>query len=62
MFRTGYYSIHNIDISQVVIEQMKKAHKECVWEIMDCTAMSFEESSFSVVCYLIKLNKIFLKS
>lgn len=39
----------NIDISEVVIEQMKKAHKSCVWKTMDATAMEFKNEDFSVI-------------
>lgn len=49
MHNTGYTGITNIDISEVVIEQMKKAHKKCVWRTMDATAMEFSDEDFSVV-------------
>lgn len=39
----------NIDISEVVINQMKKAHKACDWRIMDATKMEFGDEEFSVV-------------
>lgn len=49
MHNTGYNSITNIDISEVVIDQMKKAHKDCIWRTMDATAMEFNNEEFSVV-------------
>lgn len=41
----------NIDISEVVINQMKKTYRDsgCKWLTMDATAMSFGNESFSVV-------------
>lgn len=49
MHKTGFNSITNIDISEVVIEQMKRAHKNCVWRTMDATAMDFNSEEFSVI-------------
>lgn len=50
MFKTGYTSITNIDISEVVIEQMKKIHKNSgEWLQMDATKMTFENESYTVV-------------
>ncbi|CRK99147.1 CLUMA_CG012476, isoform A [Clunio marinus] len=52
MFDVGYKSITNIDISEVVIEQMKKTYRDrgdCKWITMDATSMSFDNDSYSVV-------------
>lgn len=52
MYDVGYTSITNIDISEVVIEQMKKTYRDregCKWQTMDATAMEFEDESCSVV-------------
>lgn len=52
MFDVGYSSLTNIDISEVVIEQMKRNNKDragCSWLSMDATAMTFENESFSVL-------------
>jgi spermidine synthase len=51
MFKTGYTNIVNIDISGVVIEQMKKSHKDydMIWRKMDATKMEFSDESFTVV-------------
>lgn len=50
MFNTGYNTITNIDISEVVIEQMKKTHRNIgEWIQMDATKMSFEDESHTVI-------------
>lgn len=52
MFDVGYTSLTNIDISEVVIKQMKKQYKDrenCKWLQMDATAMDFPDETFSVV-------------
>lgn len=52
MYDVGYTNIINIDISEVVIEQMKRTYREresCKWLTMDATSMNFENESQSVV-------------
>ena len=52
MYDVGYKSLMNIDISEVVINQMKKTYKDrvdCKWLQMDATKMDFEDGSYSVV-------------
>lgn len=52
MFDIGYTNLTNIDISEVVIEQMKKTYRDrenCKWLTMDATAMKFDNESYSVV-------------
>lgn len=52
MFDIGFKNITNIDISEVVIEQMKKTFRDregCKWLTMDATTMTFDKESFSVV-------------
>lgn len=52
MFDIGYKNITNIDISEVVIEQMKRTYrdKEMIWETVDATAMkNYVDGSFSVI-------------
>jgi spermidine synthase len=53
MHDVGYTNLTNIDISEVVIEQMKKQYRDregCKWLQMDATAMKeFDNESFSVV-------------
>jgi spermidine synthase/ubiquinone/menaquinone biosynthesis C-methylase UbiE len=52
MYDVGYTTLTNIDISEVVIEQMKKQYRDresCKWLVQDATAMEFPDGSFSVV-------------
>lgn len=50
MFNTGYSTITNIDISEVVIDQMKKTHRNIgEWIQMDATKMTFEDESHTVI-------------
>jgi hypothetical protein len=37
MFEAGYKNIYNIDISPIVIEQMKKLSPAMEWLVMDAT-------------------------
>jgi hypothetical protein len=49
MYDDGYELIHNIDISNVVIKQMRERNQECVkmtYEVMDCTDMSSIPDNF----------------
>lgn len=39
----------SIDISEVVIAQMKLAYRSCVWKTMDATALEFNNEEFSVI-------------
>ena len=52
MYESGYEHIHNIDISQVVIDQMKLRNKDKAnmeWQVMDVTDMKeFEDESFDI--------------
>lgn len=54
MYDNGYRDIVNIDISSVVIDQMKqrsaKNRPELVYQVADCTEMvDFEDNSFDIV-------------
>lgn len=49
MHKSGYVNLMNIDISEVVVEQMKKLYKDCNWQKMDATSMTFNNEEFSVV-------------
>lgn len=52
MFDIGYKNITNIDISEIVIEQMKRTFRdrEMVWETVDATAMTnYADNSYSVI-------------
>ncbi|XP_034948579.1 eEF1A lysine and N-terminal methyltransferase homolog [Chelonus insularis] len=53
LYDVGYKSITNIDISQVVIDQMKEKNRidrsELIFEKMDAMNMTFEDNKFSVV-------------
>lgn len=52
MYDTGYKTITNIDISHVVIEQMKKKYRdrEMTWETVDATAMkNYGDGQFSSI-------------
>lgn len=52
MLNEGFNHIVNIDISNTVIEQMKKRYleeKRCNWISMDCTQLEFKENTFDAV-------------
>ena len=52
MYDDGYQNIINIDISSVVIEQMKEINKErtkMTWHVMDALKMEFEDKKFDAV-------------
>ena len=52
LYENGYHSITNIDISEVVIHQMKTRYKELdrmEWLKMDAMKMEFPDSTFDVV-------------
>ncbi|KAH0787070.1 Phosphoethanolamine N-methyltransferase-related protein [Histomonas meleagridis] len=52
MLGNPFHSVYNMDISSVVIDQMKSKYqdqKELIWEVMDCTNMTYEDNSFDVV-------------
>lgn len=53
MYEDGYKSITNIDISSVVVENMKKYYEEKDMKIecleMDATSMTFEDKRFDVI-------------
>ena len=49
MYLSNYKKIINIDISDVVIEKMKKQYPEMDWQVMDATKMSFENNLFDCV-------------
>jgi len=49
MYNSNYKNITNIDISDVVIEKMKKQFPDMKWISMDATKMDFENNSFDCV-------------
>ena len=49
MYLSNYKNIINIDISDIVIEKMKKQYPEMNWQEMDATKMSFENNLFDCV-------------
>jgi ubiquinone/menaquinone biosynthesis C-methylase UbiE len=46
MYNSNYKNITNIDISDVVIDKMKKQFPDMKWLEMDATKMNFEDNSF----------------
>lgn len=51
MYDDGYNSIHNIDLSPVVIQQMSEANVDrhsMTWTVMNCTELSFDDETFDV--------------
>jgi len=52
MYDDGYENIVNIDISPVCIETMAAQNENrptMTWEVMDCSALTYEDASFDVV-------------
>ncbi len=51
MYDDGYLNISNIDISTVVIEQMKlrsKERKKMIYEVMDVRSLRYPDASFDL--------------
>lgn len=51
MYDDGYKNIHNIDISSVVIDNMRERNlerSEMTWEVMDVTNMSYQDETFDI--------------
>ena len=51
MYDDGYQNITNIDISQVVIDDMKERNVDrpnMTWEVMDVMKMSYEDNTFDI--------------
>ena len=49
MYLSNYKNITNIDISDIVIQKMKKQYPEMEWQEMDATKMTFENNFFDCV-------------
>jgi ubiquinone/menaquinone biosynthesis C-methylase UbiE len=52
MYKDGYQSIYNIDISEAVIQQMSERDKELTlmkYEVMDCTDLKYPDGFFDTV-------------
>ena len=52
MYIDGYQNIVNVDISEIVIEQMKDRNskkKNMTWLVMDCLKMDFIDGEFDAV-------------
>lgn len=52
MYDAGYHNIYNMDISSVVIDQMKERYadkEKMIWEVMDAREMSYEDEMFDIV-------------
>jgi ubiquinone/menaquinone biosynthesis C-methylase UbiE len=52
MYKNGYENIYNIDISSVVIDQMKERNKDMVnmkYEVMDALNMQYPDNTFDAV-------------
>jgi ubiquinone/menaquinone biosynthesis C-methylase UbiE len=49
MYLSNYKKIINIDISEIVIQKMKKQYPEMDWQEMDATKMNFEDNYFDCV-------------
>ena len=51
MAQEGFHSIYSIDISSVVIEQMKEKYKDqpnLIWETMNCASLKYEDNFFDL--------------
>lgn len=51
MYDDGYEHITNIDISPVVIEDMKERNKDrpnMTWEVMDVMNMTYDDETFDI--------------
>lgn len=49
LLNDGFDAIYNIDISPTVIEQMSQKYKDkpkLIWEVMDCTNLSYSDETF----------------
>lgn len=53
MYEAGYKKLHNIDVSETVISQMKERHgakmPQASWDVMDAEKLVFGDGSFDVV-------------
>jgi len=52
MYDAGYENIYNMDISEVVIDQMKERYssrENMVWEVMDAREMDYKDETFDIV-------------
>ena len=49
MYSSNFKNIINIDISDIVIQKMKKQYPEMEWQEMDATKMKFEDNYFDCV-------------
>ena len=62
MLNNPFHQVHNMDISSIVIDQMKtkyKDQKDLFWDVMDCTNMTYEDSSFDAVIDKATLDALF---
>ncbi|XP_003739601.1 eEF1A lysine and N-terminal methyltransferase [Galendromus occidentalis] len=49
LYRSGYTSVVSVDISDVVIKQMKKKYPKLDFRTMDATNLEFSDSEFGIV-------------
>jgi len=52
MYDDGFTSIANIDISKVVVEQMKERHKDkptLTWQVMNACHLDFPDETFDAI-------------
>lgn len=52
MYKDGYKNIVNIDISEIVIKQMKLRNiknTKMTWLVMDCLKMEFKDNEFDAI-------------
>jgi SAM-dependent methyltransferase len=62
MYDDGYHNIDNIDLSEVVIDQMKTLNEErhkMTWEVMDVTNLMYSNDIYDVVIDKSTLDCIF---